>query len=472
MKSTDSPGTLVRSLGLSFVIIVLIANVLGSGVYKKVAPMSDVLGSSGWVLVAWILGGIITLMGALSNAEVAGLLADTGGEYAYFKKIYNRFMSFMFGWANFSVIQTAAISALSYVFAQSLLSIMPMPEMLTGLQDYSLGNVFYPFRDFTTKLIAIVLILGLTLFNTSSVKTSANLNKILLGLVLLGLGAIVIAGLSSGQADISQSFDFTQSADKPVTVSLLFTAMLGAFWAYQGWASIGFLGGEIKEPNKNLPKGIVIGTLIVIAIYVLVNMTYMSILPIDKLQEVHAAGNQVAAIEVLKTIWGSGGAAFISILILITTLGCTHATIYGSARPYYAMAKEGLFFKPMSRLNSSHVPANVLWYQCAWAIVLVFSGSFDQLTDMVVFAVFIFFGATALGVFILRRKMPDAYRPYKAWGYPVVPALFILFCIGLVFNTFITQPREAIFGLALLLSGVPLYLWFNRKKQPESTSGE
>ncbi|MBX2965554.1 MAG: amino acid permease [Cyclobacteriaceae bacterium] len=463
MNSSSSSSGLVRSLGLGFVVIVLIANVLGSGVYKKVAPMADLLGASGWVLMAWVAGGLITLLGALSNAEVAGLLADTGGEYAYFKKIYNRFISFMFGWASFSAIQTTTISALAYVFAQSLLSVAPLPETLITLKDVSIGGIFYPFDDFTTKIVAVILILCLTIFNTKSIKTSANLNRIILWLVIIGLSVIVIFGLTSGKANLAQSFDFSTPADKPLTISVFFTAMLAAFWAYQGWTSIGFLGGEIKEPHKNLPKGIAIGTLVIIAIYFAVNMTYMAILPIDALQGVHASGNQVAAIEVIKVIWGNGGTIFISILILVTTLGCTHVTIYGSARPYYAMAKEGLFFKSMAKLNASHVPANVLWFQCAWACVLVFSGSFDQLTDMAVFAVFIFYGATALGVFILRKKMPDAHRPYKVWGYPFVPAIFILFCIGLVVNTFITQPREAFIGVALILAGVPLYLWFSRK---------
>ncbi len=462
--SSSSSG-LVRSLGLGFVVVVLVSNVLGSGVYKKVAPMADQLGSSGWVMLAWIAGGLVTLLGALSNAEVAGLLADTGGEYAYYKKIYNRFSSFMFGWANFSVIQTASISAIAYVFAQSLLSIVSLPETFTALKDYSVGGVFYPFKDFTTKLVAVLLIIGLTVFNTRSVKTSAGLNRIILWLVGIGLAAIVIIGLGSEKATLAQSFDFSTPAGRPVTISAFFTAMLAAFWAYQGWSSVGFLGGEIKEPNKNLPRGIAIGILIIIIIYLLVNMTYMAVLPIDTLKDIHASGNKVAAIEAVRVLLGNSGTVFISLLIAITTLGCTHVGVYGSARPYYAMAREGLFFKSMAKLNRWHVPGNVLWVQCLWACLLVFSGTFDELTDMIVFAIFIFYGATAAGVFILRKKMPDAHRPYKVWGYPVIPALFILFCIVLLVNTVITQPREAIMGLGLILSGLPLYLWFNRKNK-------
>lgn len=463
--STTTNSSLIRSLGLGYVIVFIVANILGSGVYKKVAPMADQLNSSGWVLVAWVLGGLVTLFGALSNAEIAGMLADTGGEYSYFKKIYNRFLSFMFGWSNFSVIQTAAISSLAYVFAQSLQSIVNIPPVLPHLQEFSIGGVFFPFADLSTKLTAVGLIIILSVVNTKSIRSGANLSNIILWLVYIGLAVIVIFGLTSGESHIAQSFDFAVPADRPVTISALFTAMLAAFWAYQGWSSVGFIGGEIKDANKNIPKGITIGLLLVIAIYLLVNITYMSILPIAALKAVHAAGNQVAAIEVIKAIWGSGGIMFISVLILVTTLGCTHATIYGSARPYYAMAREGLFFSFMGKLNASHVPANVVWIQCLWACLLVFSGSFDQLTDMVIFVVFIFYGATTAGVFILRKKMPDAHRPYKVWGYPYIPALFILFCIGLLVNTFVTQPREAIFGILLILSGVPLYWWFTRKEK-------
>jgi len=463
MSTAPAKNHLVRSLGLGFAISVVVANILGSGIYKKVAPMADQLQSPGWVLVAWIIGGVITLMGALSNAEVAGLLADTGGEYVYYKKIYNRFLAFMFGWSMFVVVQTASISSLSYVFSQSFRALVPVSPMLENLQDFSIWGVFYPFQDFSTKIVAVVLIVLLTWVNTRAIKSSARLSNIILWLVYLGIGIIVVCGLFSGKANLAQSFDFTTPANHPVTISALFTAMLAAFWAYQGWSSLGFIGGEIKDANKNIPKGLAIGVLIVIAIYLLTNATYLSILPIQQLQDIHHAGDQIAAVEVVKSFWGHGGGIFMGALILITTLGCTHVTIYGSARTYFAMAKEKLFFRNMDKLNEHHVPSNVLWVQCIWACLLVFSGTFDQLTDMIIFAIFFYFGLTTYGVFILRKRMPDAHRPYKMWGYPIIPAAFILFCIALIINTLITQPREAIFGLVLMLTGVPLWWWFRRK---------
>ena len=248
-----------------------------------------------------------------------------------------------------------------------------------------------------------------------------------------------------------------------VTLSSFYTAMLAAFWAYQGWVSVGFIGGEVKDPTRNIPKGIVIGVFVVIFIYLLVNVTYLMLLSIPQLEQVHAAGNQIAAVEAVRSFWGTGGVLFISILILITTLGCANASILTGARPYYAMAREKLFFPGIAKINRANVPSTSLLWQGIWASVLVLSGTFDQLTDMLIFAVFIFYGATVLGVFILRRRMPDVHRPYKVWGYPVVPAIFILFCIGLFINTIITRPREAAIGMILILSGIPVYFSLKRK---------
>jgi len=460
---------LIRTLGMGYVVIFVIANIIGSGVYKKIAPMAAELDSSIWILAAWIVGGIITLFGALSNAEVAGLLADTGGEFIYLKKIYNRFFAFMYGWSLFTVIQTATISSLAYVFAQSLNSIVSLPVIFGSLQNFSIGGVFFPFHDFGVKLAAILLILILTGLNISGLKSGAGVSKAIMFLVFTGLLTIVIFGLSAKGTAPADFMDFRELSGGTVTLSAFYTAMLAAFWAYQGWVSVGFIGGEVKDPTRNIPRGIVTGVFIVIFIYLLVNITYLTLLSVPQLVQIHEAGNQIAAVEAVRTFWGTGGVMFISLLILVTTLGCTNASILTGARPYYAMAREKLFFKSLGKINNASVPSNSLLWQGIWASVLVLSGTFDQLTDMIIFAVFIFYGATTFGVFILRRRMPDAHRPYKVWGYPVVPAVFILFCIGLFFNTIITRPREAAIGLILIFAGVPVYFFMKKKY---SKSGE
>jgi len=217
-----------------------------------------------------------------------------------------------------------------------------------------------------------------------------------------------------------------------------------------------------------VPLGITIGLIVVIVVYLLANLAYLSVLPVQQMEQVNASGNSIAAVEVVKAFWGNNGMRFMSLLILVSTLGCTHATILSNSRTYYAMASEGLFFPAVAKVNKTNVPGASLWYQAVWACVLVLSGSFDQITDMLIFAAFIYYGATTVGVFILRKRMPDAPRPYKVWGYPVVPALFIIFCVLLVGNTIIERPREAGIGLTLILLGVPFYWWFSRKSAREA----
>jgi basic amino acid/polyamine antiporter, APA family len=462
---------LIRTLGLSYVIIFVVANIIGSGVYKKIAPMAAELHSSVWILMAWIVAGIITIFGALSNAEVAGLLADTGGDYVYLKKIYNRFFSFLYGWSLFAVIQTATISSLAYVFAQSLNSIIPIPDIFPSLHNFTIGGVFFPFQGFGVKLTAIILILLLTVLNITGLRSGARTSKIIMLLVFTGLFVIVVFGLSHVNTKPANFMNFRELTGGTVTISSFFTAMLAAFWAYQGWVSVGFIGGEIKNPNKNIPKGIVAGVFVVIFIYLLVNVTYLSLLSIPRLEQIYASDSQIAAVEAVRSFWGTGGVMFISLLILLTTLGCTNASILTGARPYYAMARDRLFFPGIGKLNRANVPGNSLLWQGIWALVLVLSGTFDQLTDMIIFAVFIFYGATSLGVFVLRRKMPDAHRPYKVWGFPVVPAIFIIFCIFLVFNTIIARPREAAIGMILILAGIPVYYLLQYKYSIKNDTG-
>jgi APA family basic amino acid/polyamine antiporter len=459
----SNPPRLNRSLGLSVAIFLVIANIIGSGVYKKVAPMAAELHSAGWVLTCWVLGGVISLFGALSNAEIASMLADTGGEYAYYKVIYGRFFSYLYGWSNFAAIKTATIAGLAYVFAQSFNSLIPLPAVLPSLSKFCVLGVFYPFESFQIKLLVIGMILFLTWVNTIGVKSGAGLSTTIIVLVMTGLLVICVFGLSSPHAQLNAPFQWKVVDGSPVTISAVFTAMLAAFWAYEGWNSVGFLGGEIKEPQRNVPLSIGIGLLIVIAIYLLVNTAYLALLSVPELVNLQASGHSIAAVAAVEAFWGRGGHLFMSMLILLTTLGCIHTTILSNSRTYFAMAREGLFFRGTEKVNKSYVPASALWYQGIWACLLVLSGTFDQLTDMLIFAAFIYYGATTLGVFILRRKMPDAPRPYKVWGYPVVPGIFILFCLVLILNTIVTRPREAAIGLTLILLGVPFYGWFNRR---------
>lgn len=461
-------GQLVRSITLASAIMLVISSVIGSGVYKKIAPMSAELLSPDLVLLAWALGGLISLCGALSNAEIAGMMADSGGEYVYFRRIYGRFMAFMWGWSTFAVIKTASVAAIAYVFAQSFNSMIPLPRLDASIEGIQLG-IFRPFENFGVKGLTILLILVLTHVNARGLKGGASLSEWITRLVLLGLTGIVLSCLLFGGGSFANvqtpAEGFVPRAWSDVAfVKSLFTALLAAFWAYEGWNTLGFLGGEIKEPNKNLPRALFLGMMAIIGAYMLVNLMYFYVLPADKIVEVHKAQNEIAAVAVIRHFAGDAGAMIISIVILVTTLGCTNSTILMPPRVYYAMARDGLFFKPAADIHPEYnTPNNALWIQGIWACLLVLSGSFDQLTDMLIFAAFFFYGATAFGVFVLRRREPNAERPYRVWGYPIIPALFVVFCAALIIITCFTHPREAGMGLVLMLTGVPLYFYWSKQ---------
>jgi APA family basic amino acid/polyamine antiporter len=302
------------------------------------------------------------------------------------------------------------------------------------------------------------------------------LSKIVLYIVITSMVLIIILGLSVGGGSWN---NFQTPATGYVSKSIfdgaflphIFAALLAAFWAYEGWNPIGFIAGEMKNPNRDLPLALVLGVSFVMLIYVTMNFTYLWVLPMDEIIQVHQQQNEIAAVAVVRHFLGGPGALFISILILLTTFGATNTTLLFPPRLYYAMAKEGVFFKGASFIHPVYnTPSKSIILQGVWASVLVLSGSFDQLTDMLIFASFIFYGATTVGVFVLRVKMPDAPRPVKAWGYPVIPALFVIFCIVLVWQSFMAKPREAIMGLSLMAAGVPFYWYWNRAKSAINNS--
>jgi basic amino acid/polyamine antiporter, APA family len=470
MSSQKPQGQLVQSLAVGAATILVVSSVIGSGVYKKVAPMTAALESPALVLLAWVLAGLVSLFGALSNAEIAGMLAESGGEYVYFKRIYGKFMAFIYGWSVFTVIKSAAVASIAYVFSQSLNSIIELPHFNSSLEHYTLLGIFNPLENFGVKSLTIVLILSLSFLNTRGLKGGSWLSGSLTKLIVLGIFIIIITGLIFGGGSFH---NFHTVARNQVAggiqgfsfVKAMFGAMLAAFWAYEGWNIIGFMGGEILKPKRNIPLALFGGMAIVIAIYTLVNFTYLYVLPVDSLIDVYKSQNQIAAVEVLRHYAGAGGAFFLSLLILATTLGCTNSTILMPPRIYQAMAHDRLFFKQVADIHPKYnTPNNALWFQAVWASLLVLSGSFDQLTDMLIFIVFFYYGATALGVFVMRIREPKLERTYRVWGYPVVPAVFILFCISLIITTCFTNPREAGLGFVLVLTGVPFYIYWNRKR--------
>ncbi|TNE51104.1 MAG: amino acid permease [Bacteroidetes bacterium] len=465
----QNKGQLVRSLSLVAATILVASSVIGSGVYKKVGPMSEQLMSPDLVLLAWILAGVVSLFGALSNAEIASMMADSGGEYVYFRKIYGKFTAFIWGWTTFAVIKTGAIAGIAYVFTQSLNAMVPLPHLPESIANIEF-LVFKPFENAGVKAVCILLILALTLLNARGLRGAAGLSTWITRFVIFSLALIVISGLFFSDGSF-QNFrtPSVQFIDRDWTdftfIKALFAALLAAFWAYEGWNTVGFLGGEIKNPHRNLPLALGVGLLIIMGVYAIVNFTYLYVMPIDEIIRVQQDQNEIAAIAVVRYFAGPVGVTLISLIILITTLGCTNATILMPPRVYYAMARDGLFFRRAADIHPKyHTPNGALWIQGIWACLLVLSGSFDQLTDMLIFAAFFFYGATAFGVFVMRIREPETERPYRVWGYPFVPAFFVLFCVALIIITCINHPREAGLGVVLMLTGVPFYFWWTRRQ--------
>lgn len=466
-NSSENQGKLVRSIGLSSSVVLVISSVIGTGVFKKIAPMSAELQSPGLVLTAWLVAGLISLAGTLSNAEVASMLADSGGDFVYYRKIYNRFFAFLFGWTNFAVIRTASIASIAYVFAQSLNSLVPIPNSSAEMSEMSFLGLHF-LDNLGIKFIAIALIIFLTYFNTKGLKLGEKLSNTLVTLMVIVMLGIIILGLTSsvGNWDYlkQNSVKFNPEEMQGGTLfKALALACLSAFWGYEGWNSVGYIGGEIKNPQRNLPLALTIGMIIIIAMYMMMNFVYLYILPIDEFIKIHETKNGIGAVAVVTHFLGSYGGVLISCLILVTTFNCTSSTILLASRLFYAMAHEKMFFKQVDYIHPKYnTPSKALTLQAVWASLLVLSGTFDQLTDMLIFAAFIFYGATTFGVFILRKKMPDAPRPYKVIAYPFVPAIFILFCIVLLVNTLMERPSEALIGLGLMATGLPFYFYWKK----------
>jgi APA family basic amino acid/polyamine antiporter len=457
--------TLKPKVGLRAATFLVVSVIIGSGVFKKIAPMAQELGSPWLIVLCWILAGFISLAGALSTAEMVSMFPNSGGEYYYFQKIYGRFFSFLYGWSSFTVIKTAAISALAYIFAQSLNSLFPLPVI--GSDASFMGIAL--FQNLSIKILASLLIILLTLLNYRGVQFAEKLSSLLTYLMLVGIIIFIIVGFTSGKGsyhNLTSTSSLAEHAEPQGwnLIKALFIASLGAFWGYEGWNNIAYIGEEVKNPKRNLPLALGVGTIIVIVTYVLLNVLFVYILPIDYFIGLNASPNKIAAVEVAGQISGTIGMTLIASLIVVTTLNSTNSSILMSARILYAMARDKMFFKGASSVHPKYnTPDIALFIQAFWAIMLVFSGTFDQLTDMLVFASFLFYGSTALGVIILRIKHPELERKYKVIGYPFVPAIFFLFCVSLFISTIINQPYSAFWGLSLIATGLPVYYWLNKK---------
>jgi len=469
---------LKQQFGVFSAIMVVIGGMIGSGVFKKIAAMSDLLHHSGWVLLAWAVAGLITLMGSLSNAEVAGIIAKPGGQYVYFQEMYGKLFAFLFGWASFSVIQTATASAVAYIFAESLNNVLnsyhlALPNLPDSIAQITLFHSkdfdLMPFANFGIKTLAVALVLILSFINYRGIQYGEKIGNILGGAVVVGVLFVIILSFINGEN--TQVFNQTTplvalgNVEHKSFMSLFFLAMVAAFWAYEGWNNVGFLAGEIKNPKRNIPIALSFGTLTVIVLYLMVNMAFFKVGDIGFYQNIAAQSNTIAAVEAMNTIWIYGG-LFISVLILISTFNSTNNSFMSAPRIYYAMAMDGLFLKSAAHIHPKFkTPHKAIVMQMFWCVLLIITGSFDMLTEMLVFVAFIFYGCGAFGVIILRRKMPTTKRPFKVPLYPILPLMFTAFSIVLVFTTLYESPGKSCIGLGLVLLGLPIYRMLHSKSK-------
>jgi len=450
-----------RVLGLPTGILLVAGIMIGSGTFKKIVPMSRALHSETYILLAWIIAGLITMFGAFTYAGLATMTMQTGGVYEYLRLIYGKFIAFLFGWSIFTIVGSGAIAALAFVFAQSVGTLITLPEPLYAFKDISIGHAVFPFADSGIKILAVLTIALLTWINYGGIKQGGSLNNIVTTAKIAGILLLIVSGLlHSGQtANVLAIKAPVVNQGSGALLSGLFGAMLSAFWAYDGWANITFVTGEIKNPQRNVPFAIIGGVGIAMTLYVLLNYAYMHVMNLDQLSGI--GGGKIAAAEVAGILMGHTGKVVVAILIMICTFGALNGCIISYPRVYFRMAQEHVFFKNAGNVHPSfRTPHVSLIYSAGWSAVLVCSGTFDQITDLVIFASFAFFALAAFG--LIRMKIKGVIRS-KVIGYPVIPVILILFCVALVINTIVIQTEASIMGMVLILSGVPLYLFFDYK---------
>jgi APA family basic amino acid/polyamine antiporter len=470
---------LLPALSLFTTTMLVIGGVIGSGIFRKPGVMAAQVGSPEILLGVWVLAGVITLIGALTNAEVAAMIPGTGGQFLFFERMYGPFVAYLYGWSVFAVIQTGSIAALAMVFAEYATQFVALPELTGPAGNFSfhvpyIGDVT-PFSEIGVKGLAASLIIVLTVINYLGVKLGGIVQNIftiakLTGMLLLVLGAFLLPAGGS-VAHLTTASATLQPHGLAMVVAIA-AALQGAFWAYDGWNRISYIAGEVKDPQRNLPRSLLIGMSAVMAIYVMINVAYAWVLPVEEM-----AQSRLVAADVAEKFF-AGGNRWIALVVMISTLGAANGCVLASARVYFSMARRNVFPALLGRAHPRfHTPAASLVVQAVWSVLLLFSGTFDTLTDTLIFVSWIFYGASAYGVFVLRRKEPDTPRAYRVPGYPWLPWIFVLFSAAFLVLTIYNDVSaysaavaagkpamiNAALGAALVLLGAPIYFFYRKK---------
>lgn len=477
---TETSGTqMKRELGLFDATLLVAGSMIGSGIFIVSADITRNVGSAGWLIAVWLITGFMTLSAALSYGELSGMFPKAGGQYVYLKEAYNPLIGFLYGWSFFAVIQTGTIAAVGVAFSKFLAYLVP--ELGNNYQLFDIGFM----NIYSGQLVAIVIIVFLTWVNSRGVKEGKLIQTVFTSAKLLALLGLIIFGFVLAKESFwaeNWKTGFTAMQNKGTTnaagalepstwigisgsalVGAIAASMVGSIFSSDAWNNVTFIAGEMKNPKKNIGLSLFLGTLIVTLIYVSANLMYLNVLP---LSELAFPTDDRVAVDAANRIFPAFGTTLIAILIMVSTFGCNNGLILSGARVYYTMAQDGLFFNKAGTLNKNGVPQWALWAQCLVASILCLSGKYGNLLDMISFVVVIFYVLTIAGIFILRKKMPDAERPYKAFGYPVIPIIYMLmgtaFCVLLIFY----KPEYTWPGLIIVLIGLPIYMYeMNRQKR-------
>jgi len=476
----ERPG-LLPALGVFTTMMLVIGGVIGSGVFRKSGVMAAEVGSPMVLLGVWLLAGIITMFGTLATAEISGMIPETGGQYVYFERMYGPFVAYLYGWGVFAVIQTGSIAALAYVFAEFSTQFVHLPELSGNASAWAIHLPFIgdvrPFHEFGIKAFAVGVIVVLTAVNYVGVRAGGIVQDIfsvakIAGMLLL-LGAVFLPSSGGGWNNMTEPSAVIRK-DGLSMVMAVAAALQGAFWAYDGWIKPSYIAGEIRNAQYVLPRATVLGMLVVMALYLAMNLGYCWVLPVDEM-----AKSRLVAADAAEKVF-SGGGKWIALVVMISTFGANNAVVLSSARVYFAMAQRNVFPAFFGRVHPRfHTPGASLIAQAAWSSALVFSGTFDMLTDTLIFVAWISYGLGVFGVFVLRRREPDAPRPYKVPGYPWVPGLFVLFSAAFLCLTIyndVMNYRAAVavgkpglincaFGTGLVLIGAPIYFFYRSRRK-------
>jgi basic amino acid/polyamine antiporter, APA family len=458
---------LKRELNLADATFIVAGSMIGSGIFIVSADITRHIGSSGWLIAVWLIGGFMTLAAALSYGELSGMFPQAGGQYVYLKEAYNPLVAFVYGWSLFAVIQTGTIAAVGVSFAKFLAYFVP------SLSEDQAVFSFGAFKVSPAQIFAIGLIFLLSWINTRGIRSGRIIQSTFTITKVLSIIVLIIFGFLLYKPDIwhanwhdawkIQRLGRDGSFDGYTGVfaigGAIASALTGAIVSYDAWNNVTFLAAEIKNPKRNIGLSLLLGTFVVTALYVLLNLMFTAVLSV---QQIASAEKDRVGIVAAQSIFGSSGTAIIAVMLMVATFGCNNGMILSGARVYYSMARDGLFFAGTGRLNSNGVPSYALWVQALMAGILCLSGKYGDLLDMISFVVVIFYILTIGGIFILRKKRPDAVRSYKAVGYPVLPAIYIILGIGFCLLLIVYKPNFTWPGLIIALAGVPIF-WLREK---------